>query len=61
MIGRVRVIRYAAQCCLPECVIEQDSDRTLKVMDWGAILYLARSNLLRIEGNLNRKRYTREV
>ena len=30
-------------------------------MVWGAILDLGRSNLLRIEGNLNNDRYVREV
>ncbi|GFU68039.1 transposable element Tc1 transposase [Trichonephila clavipes] len=30
-------------------------------MAWGAILYHGRSNLLRIEGNLNSNKYVREV
>lgn len=59
--GRVRVRRYAGQRCLPECIIERHSGRTPGVMVWGAISYHGRSNLLRIEGNLNSNRYVREV
>nr|XP_042910796.1 uncharacterized protein LOC107441252 [Parasteatoda tepidariorum] len=59
--GRVRVRRYAGQRCLPECIIERHSGRTPGVMVWGAISYHGRSNLIRIEGNLNSNRYVREV
>ncbi|GFT59901.1 transposable element Tc1 transposase [Trichonephila clavipes] len=59
--GRIRVRRYAGERCLPECVIERHSGLTAKVIDWGAISYPGRSNLLRIEGNLNSNRYVREV
>ena len=58
---RIRVRRYAGQRCFPECVIEQHSGRTPGVMIWGAISYLGRSNLLRIESNLNGNRYIHEV
>ncbi|GFX69354.1 transposable element Tc1 transposase [Trichonephila clavipes] len=57
--GRVRVRRYAGKRCLPECVIERRSGLTQRVIFWGA--YHRRSNLLRIEGNLNKKRYVCEV
>ncbi|GFY00758.1 transposable element Tc1 transposase [Trichonephila clavipes] len=51
--GRIRVRRYTGERCLLECVIEQHSALTPRVMVWGAISYHGRSNLLRIEGNLN--------
>ncbi|GFT03392.1 transposable element Tc1 transposase [Trichonephila clavipes] len=59
--GRIRDRRNAGERCLPECVIERHSALTLEIMAWGAISYHGRSNLLRIEGNLSRKRYVREV
>ncbi|GFT51608.1 transposable element Tc1 transposase [Trichonephila clavipes] len=59
--GRIRVRRYAGERCLPECVIERHSGLTAKVIVWGAISYPGRSNLLRIESNLNSNRYVREV
>ncbi|GFV58740.1 transposable element Tcb1 transposase [Trichonephila clavipes] len=54
--GRIRVKRYAGECCLPEGVIERDNGLTRGVMVWGAISYDGRSNLLRIEGTLNSNR-----
>ncbi|GFU57541.1 transposable element Tc1 transposase [Trichonephila clavipes] len=54
--GRIRVRRYAGECCLPECVIERHSGIIPGVIVWGAISYHGRSNLLRIEGNLNSNR-----
>ncbi|GFW06514.1 transposable element Tc1 transposase [Trichonephila clavipes] len=59
--GCIRVRRYAGERCLPECVIERHSGLTPGVMVWDAISYPGRSNLLRIEGNLNRNRYVSEV
>ncbi|GFX57356.1 transposable element Tc1 transposase [Trichonephila clavipes] len=59
--GRIRVRRYAGEGGLPECVIERHSGLTPGVMVWDAILYHGRSNLLRIEGNLNSNRYVRDV
>ncbi|GFX19304.1 transposable element Tc1 transposase [Trichonephila clavipes] len=59
--GYIRVRRCAGERCFPECVIERHSDLTLKVMVLGEISYHGRSNLLRIEGNLNSNRYVREV
>ncbi|GFV02434.1 transposable element Tc1 transposase [Trichonephila clavipes] len=69
--GHSRVRRYAGERCLPECVIkrvlghyvviERHSGLTSGVMIWGAILYHGRSNLLRIERNLNSNRYVREM
>ncbi|GFX48573.1 uncharacterized protein TNCV_584711 [Trichonephila clavipes] len=59
--GCIRVRRYACECCRPECVIERYSGLTPGVLVWGAISYYGRSNLLRIEGNLNSNRYVREV
>ncbi|GFW69389.1 transposable element Tc1 transposase [Trichonephila clavipes] len=51
--GRIRVRRYAGERCLPGCVIERHSGLTSGVMVWGVISFHGRSNLLRIEGNLN--------
>ncbi|GFV86167.1 transposable element Tc1 transposase [Trichonephila clavipes] len=59
--GHIRVRRYASERCLPEFVIERHIGLTPGFMVWGAILYYGRSNLLRIEGNLNINRYVREV
>ncbi|GFX84998.1 transposable element Tcb2 transposase [Trichonephila clavipes] len=59
--GCIRVRRYAGERCLPECVIERNSGLTTGVMVWDAIPYHGRTNLLRIEGNLNSNRYVREV
>ncbi|GFV13153.1 transposable element Tc1 transposase [Trichonephila clavipes] len=59
--GYIRVRRYAGKRCLPESVIELHSGLTPGVKVSGVILYHRLSNLLRIEGNLNRKRFAREV
>ncbi|GFV33993.1 transposable element Tcb1 transposase [Trichonephila clavipes] len=59
--GHVRVRRSACERCLPECVIERHSGFTPEVVVWGAISYHGRSNLLRIEGNLNSNKYVREA
>ncbi|GFU38713.1 transposable element Tc1 transposase [Trichonephila clavipes] len=59
--GRIRVRRYAGERCLSECVIERHSGLTPEVIVWGAISYPGRSNLLRIEGNLNSNRYVHEM
>ncbi|GFX87955.1 transposable element Tc1 transposase [Trichonephila clavipes] len=59
--GRIRARRYAGERCLPECVMERHSGLTPGVMVCGAISYHERSNLLRIESNLNSNRYVREV
>ncbi|GFT33685.1 transposable element Tc1 transposase [Trichonephila clavipes] len=59
--GCIRVRRYAGERCLLECVIERNNGLTTGVMVWDAISYHRRSNLLRIEGNLNSNRYVREV
>ncbi|GFX57658.1 transposable element Tcb1 transposase [Trichonephila clavipes] len=58
---RIHVIHYAGKRCLPEGVIERHSGLTPRVIVWGDISYPGRSNLLRIEGNLNSNRYVREV
>ncbi|GFW81752.1 transposable element Tcb1 transposase [Trichonephila clavipes] len=47
--GRIRVKRYAGECCLPKCVIECHSGLTPVVIVWSAISYHGRSNLLRTE------------
>ncbi|GFW81323.1 uncharacterized protein TNCV_376711 [Trichonephila clavipes] len=59
--GRNLVRRYVDERCFPECAIEQHSGLTPGVMVWGATSYHGRSNLLRIEGNLNSNRDVREV
>ncbi|GFV79435.1 transposable element Tcb2 transposase [Trichonephila clavipes] len=59
--GRIRVRRYAGKRHIPECIIERYSGRTPGFMVWGAIAYHERSQLLRIEGNLNSTRYINEV
>ncbi|GFT47353.1 transposable element Tcb1 transposase [Trichonephila clavipes] len=59
--GRIRVKGYAGERYLPECVIKRHSGLTPGVMVWGVISYHGRSNLLRIEANLNINRYVREV
>ncbi|GFU17091.1 transposable element Tc1 transposase [Trichonephila clavipes] len=53
--------RYASERCLLERVIERHSSLKHGVIVWGAISYHGRSNLLRIEGNLNSNKYVREV
>ncbi|GFY15648.1 transposable element Tc1 transposase [Trichonephila clavipes] len=58
---RIRVRRYAGERYLPECVMERHRGLTPRVMVCSAISYNGRSNLLRIEGNLNSNRYVREV
>ncbi|GFW10336.1 transposable element Tcb1 transposase [Trichonephila clavipes] len=57
---RICVRRCAVERYLPECVIRWHSI-TPGVMVSGTISYHRGSNLLRIEGNLNRYRYAREV
>ncbi|GFW54431.1 transposable element Tc1 transposase [Trichonephila clavipes] len=59
--GRIRVMRYAGERHIPECIIERHSRRTPRVMVWGAIAYHGRLQLLRIVGNLNSTRYINEV
>ncbi|PRD31712.1 UNVERIFIED_CONTAM: tc3a [Trichonephila clavipes] len=59
--GRIRVRSYTGEFCLPECVIERHSGLIPGVMVWGLISYHGRSNLLRIEGNLNSNGYVREM
>ncbi|GFW55424.1 uncharacterized protein TNCV_118081 [Trichonephila clavipes] len=59
--GRIHVRRYAGERCLPKCVIERHSDLTPGVMVWRVISHHGQSKLIRIEGNLNRNRYVREV
>ncbi|GFV70438.1 uncharacterized protein TNCV_4798571 [Trichonephila clavipes] len=59
--GCIRVRRCAGECCLSECVIERHSGLTPGVMVYFVISYQGRSNLLRIEGNLNCKKYLREL
>ncbi|GFU92923.1 transposable element Tc1 transposase [Trichonephila clavipes] len=59
--GGIRVRRYAGERYLPECIIEQHSDLTPRVMVWSAISYHGRSNLLLIVGNLNSNRQVCEV
>ncbi|GFW93517.1 transposable element Tcb1 transposase [Trichonephila clavipes] len=46
---RIRIRRYAGECCLTESVIKRHSGLTPGVMIWGAISYHGRSHLLRIE------------
>ncbi|GFU86785.1 transposable element Tc1 transposase [Trichonephila clavipes] len=58
---RIHVRRYAGERCLPGCVIERHSGLTPRVMVWGMNSYYGRSNLLRIEDNLNSNRYVHEV
>ncbi|GFV41861.1 uncharacterized protein TNCV_2958771 [Trichonephila clavipes] len=57
--GRIRVRRYAVERCFLERFIERHSGLTTEVMVWDSISYNARSNLLRIEGNLNNNRHFR--
>ncbi|GFU40471.1 transposable element Tc1 transposase [Trichonephila clavipes] len=57
---RIRVRRYVGERCLSESVIEEHIDLTPKVMVLRAISYHGRSDLLRIEGNQNSKRYVHE-
>ncbi|GFV20858.1 transposable element Tc1 transposase [Trichonephila clavipes] len=59
--GRIRVMRYAGEMHIPECIIERHSRRTPGVIVWGATAYHGRSQLLRIVGNLNSTRYINEV
>ncbi|GFV84116.1 transposable element Tcb2 transposase [Trichonephila clavipes] len=59
--GRIRVMRYAGERHISECIIERHSRRTPGVMVWGSIAYHGRSQLLRIVGNLNSTRYINEV
>ncbi|GFT48531.1 transposable element Tc1 transposase, partial [Trichonephila clavipes] len=59
--SRIRVRRYAGERCLPEFIIERHRGLTSGIMAWGTISYHGRSNLLRIECNLNSNRYVFEV
>ncbi|GFX13243.1 transposable element Tcb2 transposase [Trichonephila clavipes] len=54
--ARIHVQCYAGERCLPECFIERHRGLTAGVMVWGTLSYHGRSNLLRIEGNLNSNR-----
>ena len=58
---RIHVWCYSNQCCFPECIIEWHSGWTPRILVWGVIFILWRSNLLRIEGNLNSNKYVYEV
>ncbi|GFX12221.1 uncharacterized protein TNCV_1103391 [Trichonephila clavipes] len=55
------VRRSAGERCLPDCAIKRHSGLIPGVMVWGVISCHGRSNLLRIEGNLNNNRYVREA
>ena len=55
--GRVRVRRYADQCCFLDYITERNSVWTLVVMVWSTISYQGRASLLRIKGNLNSNRH----
>ncbi|GFU65859.1 transposable element Tc1 transposase [Trichonephila clavipes] len=46
---------------LAECIIERHRGRTPRCKVWGAISYHGRSQLLRIEGNLNSNMCIREL
>ena len=59
--GRVRVIRYAGQRCLSECVIEWHSGQSSGVIVWSEITYYRRYILKRIESNRNSNRHVHEV
>ncbi|GFX27839.1 transposable element Tc1 transposase [Trichonephila clavipes] len=59
--GRIRVMRYAGERHIPECIIERHSRRTPGVTVWGALANHGRSQLLRNMGNLNSTRYFNEV
>ncbi|GFV60475.1 transposable element Tc1 transposase [Trichonephila clavipes] len=60
-VMRVWNQRYASELFLPECVIEKYSNLTPGCMVSSAISYHGRSNLLRIEGNLNSNRFVPEM
>ncbi|GFW18722.1 transposable element Tc1 transposase [Trichonephila clavipes] len=59
--ARIRDRRYAGEFYLQAYVIGRHSGLTPGVTVWCAIAYHGRSNLLRIEGNLNSNRYVHEV
>ncbi|GFY13507.1 uncharacterized protein TNCV_4958771 [Trichonephila clavipes] len=60
--AHVPVRRYAGERCLPKCVIERHSGLTPKLTVWGCdFVSYGRSNVLRIENNLNSNRYVYEV
>ena len=59
--SRIHVRRYAGECNLRACILQQHRGPMPSVMVWGAIGYNMRSRLLRIEGNLNSNCYIREV
>ncbi|GFU82228.1 transposable element Tc1 transposase [Trichonephila clavipes] len=48
--GRIRVRRYARERCLPEIIIERNSDQTPGVIFWSDISYYRLSQLLGIQG-----------
>ncbi|GFV08838.1 hypothetical protein TNCV_3820811 [Trichonephila clavipes] len=54
-------VRNGLMSTKPECVLERHSGLTPGVMALDVIFYHGRSNLLRIESNLNSNRYVREV
>ncbi|GFW41520.1 uncharacterized protein TNCV_4034371 [Trichonephila clavipes] len=51
--SHIHVRRYAVERYLQGCVSERHSGLTPEVMVWGVVSYHGRSNLLRIECNLN--------
>ncbi|GFT81510.1 uncharacterized protein TNCV_3673611 [Trichonephila clavipes] len=55
--GRNRVRCYADERCIPEGIIERHSCLTPRFIVWGVISYHGRSNLLRIEVNINSNSY----
>ena len=59
--GRIDVRRYAGERNLRVCILQRHKGPTPSVIVWGAIGYNMRPRFLRIEGNLNRNRYIREV
>ena len=58
---RICVRCYAGKRNLRACILQWHREPTPSVMVWGAIGYNMRPRFLRIEGNLNRNRYIREV
>ena len=59
--GRILVRRYTGERNLRDCNLQRHRGSTPSVMVWGAIGYIMRSRLLRIEGNVNSNRYIMEV
>ena len=59
--GRILVRRYAGERNLRACILQRHRGPTPTVMVWSAVGYNMRSRLLRIEGNLNSNRHSREA